>query len=378
MRAEGYDIAVSHGHLVVRDVPYLDGDGRIVRGVLLKPLTLTGDVAGPPNDHTVHLAGPLPHDGAHRSLTAVNSSGEFNVVPGLPAQHLLSRKPAGGYLTFYELVTTYCLLLSKHAKELDPSVTAQTFPTVRSDGDDSGPFLYIDTASARAGITAVNAKLERDRIALIGLGGTGAYILDYVAKSPVARIDLFDGDVLMQHNAFRCPGAVPIEVIEAKPMKVDYFAGIYSAMRTGVIPHPIYVTAENISEVLEADFIFIAIDDNPSRKLIAEALQQSGKPFIDVGMGLFEAEGSIGGQLRVTASFDGHRDHLWDSRHRLPVEASPDDLYDQNVQIIDLNALNAAIAVGRWKRFRGVFADLEGEHHSVYVVDGNDTVNEDK
>ncbi|WP_318271316.1 ThiF family adenylyltransferase [Sphingobacterium cellulitidis] len=46
-------------------------------------------------------------------------------------------------------------------------------------------------------------KLERQKIAIIGLGGTGAYILDMVAKTPVKEIHLFDGDSFDQHNAFR-------------------------------------------------------------------------------------------------------------------------------------------------------------------------------
>ena len=97
LSAEGYDIAVSHGHLLVRDVPYLDGSGQVVRGVLAKALTLTGNTADRPGDHTVHLAGPYPHDADRRPLSAVNSSGFFNLIPGLTAQFVLSRKPHGGY-----------------------------------------------------------------------------------------------------------------------------------------------------------------------------------------------------------------------------------------------------------------------------------------
>ena len=50
----------------------------------------------------------------------------------------------------------------------------------------------------------------------------------------------------------------------------------------------------------------------------------------------------------------------------------------QNVQIVDMNALNAALAVNRWKRHVGIYADLEGEHFSLYASDGNDITNEDQ
>ena len=275
-------------------------------------------------------------------------------------------------------MTSYCRLLSKHAQAIDPSITAQTYPVILPDEHDSSPFAYIDTASARAGITAITAKLESDRLAIIGLGGTGAYVLDLVVKSSVQQIDLFDGDRLMQHNCFRYPGVVPVEIVDSKPFKVDYLAERYSAMRRGIVAHPYYVTDDNAHEVLEADFAFLAVDNNPSREMIAHRLEAAGKAFIDLGMGLYESDGAIGGQLRVTSSYPGHRDHLWDDRHRLPTSVSPEDLYQQNVQIVDLNALNAALAVVRWKRYRGVFADLEHEHNSIYVVDGNDIVNDDK
>ncbi|BBZ52716.1 hypothetical protein MHEI_44330 [Mycobacterium heidelbergense] len=35
---------------------------------------------------------------------------------------------------------------------------AQTFPAGRPDTEEGSPFLYVDTASTRAGITAINAK----------------------------------------------------------------------------------------------------------------------------------------------------------------------------------------------------------------------------
>ena len=54
-----------------------------------------------------------------------------------------------------------------------------------------------------------------------------------------------------------------------------------------------------------------------------------------------------------------------------------DDLYSRNIQVADLNALNAALAVGRWKRMSGFYLDLENEHHTVYVVDGNQLLNEE-
>ena len=59
-------------------------------------------------------------------------------------------------------------------------------------------------------------------VAIIGLGGTGGYILDFVAKTPVKQIRLFDPDVFLSHNAFRAPGAPMLEELRDAPKKVDY------------------------------------------------------------------------------------------------------------------------------------------------------------
>ena len=45
--------------------------------------------------------------------------------------------------------------------------------------------------------------------------------------------------------------------------------------------------------------------------------------------------------------------------------------YQRNVQIVELNALNAALAVIRWKKHRGFYLDLGQESRSTYTIDGN-------
>ena len=45
--------------------------------------------------------------------------------------------------------------------------------------------------------------------------------------------------------------------------------------------------------------------------------------------------------------------------------------YQRNVQVVELNALNAALAVIRWKKHRGFYMDLGRERRSTYTIDGN-------
>ena len=41
-----------------------------------------------------------------------------------------------------------------------------------------------------------------------------------------------------------------------------------------------------------------------------------------------------------------------------------------------MNALNAALAVIKWKKLFGFYRDLENEHFSAYTLDGDSIVNE--
>ncbi|MCO6763612.1 ThiF family adenylyltransferase, partial [Streptomyces sp. EL5] len=83
-------------------------------------------------------------------------------------------------------------ILSGQAQAIDKDVTAKTFAPFRSDAEET-VFAYTDTASARAGIGAPTERFKGLKVAVVGLGGTGAYILDQVAKTPVAEIHLFAG-----------------------------------------------------------------------------------------------------------------------------------------------------------------------------------------
>jgi hypothetical protein len=202
-------------------------------------------------------------------------------------------------------------------------------------------------------------------VAIVGLGGSGAYVLDLLAKTPIREIHLFDGDVFSQHNAFRAPGAASLAQLQAAPMKVDYFARIYGEMRNGLVPVAEYLDGDTADRLATMDFVFLCLDRNGSKRALVAALETYGIAFIDVGMGVEEADAGLIGVLRVTTSAPGMRRHVWD-QGRIPfAEPGPQDLYARNIQIADLNALNAALAVLRWKKLRGFYADFEREHFSA-------------
>ena len=88
------------------------------------------------------------------------------------------------------------------------------------------------------------------------------------------------------------------------------------------------------------DFVFIAVDNGCARSLAVENLTMAAIPFIDVGMGVEEVDGSLTGQLRVTT---GIPETGSAAIAVIPLADDGDDLYSRNIQIADLNALNAVL-----------------------------------
>ncbi len=376
LQDEGYDIEVRSGHLLVKHVPYVNLNKEVQYGVLVSTLTLSGNVTTKPSDHVAMFGGEAPCDRDGRVLSQIlNASDRRDLGDGIVIDHTFSSKPAAGYQDYHEKMTTYVRILAGPAQAIDASATATTFPVIEA--EDVSVFRYIDTASSRAGIGAVSEKLKGGKIAIVGLGGTGAYVLDLVAKTHVSEIHLFDGDRFLQHNAFRSPGAPSADELRQAHKKVAYFHERYSRMHKGIVAHDYYLDGSTADSLRGMDFVFLAIDNGEAKEPIVTALEEYGIPFVDVGMGVYEFEGSLAGALRVTTSTPTMREHVRE-KNRIPFANGDDDEYSQNIQIADLNALNAALAVVKWKKLRGFYRDLEREYFSVYEVDGNHLLNEDK
>jgi hypothetical protein len=378
LRDEGYNISIRGGFLVMMDVPYVAPGGRVARGVLADPLQLSGDETNRPGSHTMMWVGEEPCDASGRPLPLFSGSdGHADIDAALVANHYFSAKTNPPDVDYFSKFTRYVGLITPHAQRLDVTTTAATFPLITDDDGDS-VFTYTDTASSRAQITAVAERLKDERVAIVGLGGTGSYVLDMVSKTAVTAIHLFDSDRFQQHNAFRAPGAATLSELQARPTKVDYHRSRYSAMRRAIVAHPIDITAENAAfELRDATFAFLATSGGGKQELV-RVLEGMRLPFVDVGMDVQDVDGALTGVLRVTTSTPEKRDHVW-AKKRIPFGSETDhDEYAQNIQIAELNALNAALAVIRWKKLRGVYCETQHEHYSRFSIDDNEILNEDQ
>ena len=366
---EGYEVQLSRGYLLIGHVPYVNEKKSIDFGILASTLRLKDNITtDKPDTHVGLWVGGCPCDSNGAQIPGLVNNAKLNEQIGkdLTATFSFSQKPRNeGYNDYYEKMTTYAKIIEGHARAIDPLVTSQTHLLVPIVEEES-VFNYIDNASSRAGITEITEKLHKGKVAIVGVGGTGAYVLDLLAKTPVLEIHLFDGDNFIQHNAFRSPGAASKDDLRKTRTKVEWYSQIYSKMRKNIIPHAQNIVAENVAELRQMDFVFLCME-GPGKKTIVDYLVGNAVAFIDVGMGLHVTENKeLDGHIRVTTGTPGCVGHL---EARIDFAAAGDrNEYSRNIQIADMNALNAALAVMKWKKLWGFYSQVDDEHHTSYAI----------
>lgn len=301
LRDEGYTVYIKNGVLVMEDIPYVTSKREVAIGTLVSKLDLSGGKAVYNQDHRAYFIGEVPcHKDGREMNEIVNSKTIDNHGNDIISQMMLSSKPEGNYRDYYHKMTAYTTMISSPAQSLDPIATPKKHKVFQGAESDS-MFHYYDTNASRASISHIADKLKPYKIGIIGLGGTGSYILDFVTKTPVSQIHLFDGDEFFSHNAFRAPGAPSIEELNTGMKKVDYLEKIYSKMHRNIIVHPVFINEENLALLDIVDFVFVAVDEGSVKKVIFSYLDAKNIEYVDVGMGVSIKGDKLSGILSAPA-----------------------------------------------------------------------------
>ena len=250
-------------------------------------------------------------------------------------------------------------LIHRYAKQIVGAVSGAVYSETASLGR-QGPFKIPNTFEARAAIGPVQDRIRDQRTAIIGMGGTGAYVLDLMAKTPVAEIHLLDSDYVDWHNFMRAPGAPTTEEIESRRKgrlhKVNYYHSKYASLREGIYPHAVRVDSSSMfAEFLSVhpvDYAFVCIDqlmdsDSPRQDIVYSALSEAGVPFIDSGVSITLDNCAVRGVVTTSAYAAGSL--AWkDAIPNARVEGNVPGY--RNVQLQEVNALAASLAVMEWRR----------------------------
>ncbi len=366
---KGYAVAFDSNYLIVRDIPYLDSNRELQIGAIVAKLEFINQNHVKQTDHQIFFAGsipygldgkPIPNLGGGPTTFPLSDASKDIVI-----QRSFSNKPknTGKFMDFFEKIESYVGIISGPAMELH-KVTPYTFRAVKEVAPDT-IFKVHDTLTSRAEITDLSANFNNDVIAVIGLGGTGAYVLDFLVKMPVREIRIFDLDPFHVHNAFRSPGR--LEEAEFGRPKAEIYFSRYENFRNGIKPIVKFVDISSSDEMNGVTFAFVCIDKGLSRASIFDLLISKSIPFIDTGMGLNRKHGPINGTLRMTYYSAEHGPKVY-KKGLAPLTDNEDDLYKVNIQIAEINALNACLAVIKFKQLRGFYCEELPHYHLLFEV----------
>ncbi len=369
---KGYAVSIDSNHLVVRDIPYLDNGKSLQSGSIVSKLIVIDDKHVKIDDHQIFFCGahPCELDGTPirnlgGGLTTLTLSSKDLVV-----ERSFSNKPSNGFADLFEKIESYVNIISGPAINLY-NANPLTFQTIEENNE--SVFKYRDTLTSRAEIGDLSLKFAEETVAIIGLGGTGSYLLDFLVKTPVKEIRGFDFDWFHVHNAFRSPGKLESDELGKK--KAEIYQSKYEGFRHGVKIYPKFILSDSYSDLEGVTFAFVCVDKGSSRSGIFELLMSMNIPFLDVGMGLDRDKGSISGTLRTTYfSVESSKDIM--AEKLVPLTDLPDDIYKNNIQISELNALNACLAIIKYKQIQGFYADDNTLYHLLFTIDSLNLVGE--
>lgn len=150
-------------------------------------------------------------------------------------------------------------------------------------------------------------NLLTKKIAVIGCGGNGGYILDFIARLGVNSIYFWDGDKYTYSNINRQIGCNEQTINQNKAtVMFEYLKQINSSINLYQRPWFFGTKEKDYEEILQCDMIIMAADNsfNPflSRNLVRQAIEK-GIPCID------ESLSGLGGQISIVTNRDFS---IWD------------------------------------------------------------------
>ena len=374
---EGISFDVRSGNFVADCVPYLTESMEVKAGILVFPLNMNNKIIKKPTEHTAFWVGGKPCEMDGTPIKGLGIAEMHNpLFDDIISEFRFSCYPDKGmYPTYYDKVLNYWRVITAPAENTDHSACLALNRHKLVKPLDS-KLVYWDINSTRAHIAGLTDMFKGMKIAIIGLGGTGSYILDFIAKLPLEEIHLFDSDVFKQHNAFRAPGAAAAHILEQNIPKVQYYNDLYRQMNEAIVPHPENINPDNKDYLLGMDFIFLCIDNAAVRNEIANYLIQHNKKFVNSGIGVSLREGGLAGIIRISYGEPNRYQYLNDAFDDTN-EAGADDLYRDNIQIAELNAFAAMESVFRWKQSLGFYQDTVNTCDMQFIINKNKIIYDD-
>ena len=191
--------------------------------------------------------------------------------------------------------------------------------------------------------------VAQERVAIVGLGGVGAWIADFVVKADPQEVHGWDYDCIEPKNILRMPGGLDPGAWIGRP-KAGWFQETYSLIHTNVHGHDVKVLPVNVQEVIEGTtFAFVVVDHADDRMMVCDALANAGIPFVVAGLSPVRKDKRVKVSMRIVTAHVGVSS--W--RDAIPQvgQAGQDDY--GSLELPDVYSTAAGWAIQSWRKVRG-------------------------
>lgn len=206
---------------------------------------------------------------------------------------------------------------------------------------------------------AGQARLAAAKVAVIGLGGIGSLVSEYLARLGVGEIVMIDPDRLETSNLSRVVGATLSDARQRRSKVAIAERHAAEASRTRVTVLEADVAVESVSRRLrDCDYIFLAADSMRARLVFNALVHQYLIPGVQLGAKVrAAADGVLLDVMSAVRPVRPGEGCLWCNQlidpHQLAIEAKSDaerraqayGVAEPNPSVITLNAVAAAHAV---------------------------------
>ena len=160
--------------------------------------------------------------------------------------------------------------------------------------------------------------LRQKRILVVGCGGLGGHIIDQLARIGVGFLRVVDGDVFEASNLNRqLLSSVPLLGVSKAKAAADHIARVNPDV--AVEAAEAFLSESNAESLLEnCDIVMDALDNIPSRRILAAACEKAYIPYI---------YGAIQGWVAQAAI-------------SMPGDQLIDKLYPEEIEITDKSVLS--------------------------------------
>jgi hypothetical protein len=203
-------------------------------------------------------------------------------------------------------------------------------------------------------------RLSKCRVGVVGVGGIGSLVVEYLARMGVGEFVLVDPDRVEASNLSRIVGATESDA-RSHTLKINVAARVIREGNATALVHeiPDDVAKESVArQLVGCDYLFIAADSMRARLVCNALVHQYLIPAVQLGSKIRpNADGTLADVFSVNRPLRPSRGCLWCNQLIDPTDLAKEAKSDAdrkaqaygveepNPSVISLNAISAAHAV---------------------------------